>query len=69
MGIFRSIDTTASTMGTFQQLTTTNPDGGTFGSGWLDSITPEGALAASMDTYGVVVYGTQGSTATYGLYP
>ena len=69
MATWRSIDTTASAIGTFQELTSTNPDGGTFGDGWLDSMGPSGAVAASMDTYGLVVTGTQGSTAQYGLFP
>ena len=66
MAIWRSIDTTASTIGTYQALTSTNPDAGEFGDGWLDEI---GACTASMDTYGLVVTGTQGSTAQYGLFP
>ena len=63
MATWRSIDTTASTIGTFQELTSTNPDGGTFGDGWLDSMGPSGAVAASMDTYGLVVTGTMSDRA------
>ena len=66
LGMWRSIDTTASSIGTWHQLTNSNPDGGIYPDGWIDWTY---MVAASMDTYGVVCCGNQGSTAEYGKFP
>lgn len=66
LGVWRSIDTTPTTIGTWQLLGNAYPDGGVYPNGWIDSVF---TLAASKDVYGVVAYGCQGSSCAYGQFP
>lgn len=66
LGMWRSIDTTAAAIGTWQQLTTTNPDGGMYLQGWVDMVA---GVAGDMNNYGYVYYARPASGFGVGYYP